>query len=125
MKLSTLFENVQGPNRFFRVEEKMDVWQGRATTPAHGGMSFPSFHRVVARPGDEIHWLHGGVFLVKGEDVKGSIHMRNPSKESEGDHHAYRHNPTGFRARLFNEAMHAGHLTEIDKSEAKHVNYSH
>lgn len=124
MKLEALFEDQHG-NRYYTVEQKMDLWQGRSGKPLYGGMAQPTFHKITAKPGDEIHHLVGGTFLIQGEDVKSSIHLRDPSQETEAEHHAYRHNPGAFVANLFKKAVASGDLEETTKDRAAHVRYSH
>lgn len=121
MRLSELVEAVKGPNRFFTVVKKFGGFKPGERRP----YSLPTYRSATAFPGDEIHFLGGGTFLIDRDgnvDVDG-FRADDPDRGGEAEYHQYKHDPTGFKARELQAKVDSGHLEEISKNEAKKVQY--
>lgn len=77
--------NLGDPNTFFRVtapfEVLVQVAYFETNTWARPGSPFmgPVYRRVTLQPGDEIHNLYGGRFVLAGGDVK-TVSMKASDK---------------------------------------------
>lgn len=110
MKLSALFEGFT-QNAYFQVNEPLDVW---VSTPSRGaGMVSKKKHRLNA--GDQLHWLHGGMFAVQdgGDTTYRGVSLSDPNSHTEAQYHAYRNNPTGFVAKQLADLVQDDVIDEI------------
>lgn len=100
-----------GPNQWFRVmANSLQVFKHISGRPG----TFPSFRPMTINQYDEIHWLHGGLFAIQ-QDRVWSIHMHDPSKETEGESYM---STNSKRARGLKAAMQDGKIEEIAKDDA-------
>ena len=114
--LQSLLMEGFAPNIFFRVEDSFPIY--------HGGGFTRRFNTAEAQPGDEIHWLKGGTFLVRdGAVVVDGVHVTNPDKYSEGEYHAARNNPDAWKSKHLQALETDGKLTEIPRNNAQTVKY--
>lgn len=115
MKLTNLFE-AEGPNRYFEVNAPFSVYYG-------GGFMGPYRERKTQR-GDEIHWLHGGMFHIRDGKSLGHIQLTNPDDYSEGEFHAARNNPVSWRNRTLNKLLSDATIEEFPAQHARKVEYN-
>lgn len=119
MKLDELMEEIR-PNQYFRVLVSMRVWEGRST----GSYSFPSYDSLDLNEGDELHWLHGGLFAIKDGKAIRSISVDNPNRRGEGEFYSHKRSPDRYRSAQLEKLIQSGQIEAIDKANATQVRYA-
>lgn len=113
-KLATLLEST-GPNRYFEVNGPLELFVGKSSGAGH----FPSYSPLTLQAGDQLHWLHGGLFAIKDGNSVESVHTSNPDKDGMGDYYARKNNMDGFRAHQLEKLLKAKKIVELSKQDAE------
>ena len=110
------------PNKYFHFLDAIPLWALTGNKPSnyHYGSSQlhePIYKKISAGPGDELHWLHGGLFYVGDKGVL-RVQLNEP-----GDFSPFEKNrssgPAGTLKRFVNDDV----LRVADKSQMTQTKY--
>lgn len=123
------------PNAYFGVLAPVEVWKFGRERPAGYYGSSQVFQRekvkTTLEPGDEIHYLHGGVFAVKVEESESDHHEATDTfaiiitpPDNKGPFEK-NYGPSGntLQARKFSELVQKQILQPLNKNEAVKTSY--
>jgi len=111
------------PNKYFIFNTGTPVWLLTGTEPSnhHYGSSQlhrPLYNKVITSPGDELHWLHGGLFYTNGEAAT-SVQLKEPEEFSPFE----RRQGSDPKIHQLKSMLQNEIISEIDKTESKKVKY--
>ena len=124
MKLIRALLEEFSPNVYFKVERKIPAWfaAGHEPTNASYGrsrISRMSYKEGELNPGDQIHWLQGGLFAVSfneaGERYTDVIRLAAPEDLSPFERGPNSHDE---RNSWIKPLIQFGKITKIDKNNA-------
>ena len=124
MKINQLLQERIEPNAYFVVRKVMPIWfaAGYKETNASYGRSRISqmtYNEKSLFPGDEIHWLQGGMFAVTPDGVK-EVSVTPPDDRSPFERGP---NPFYQRQGALNRLEKDGKIDQISREMAKNVKY--
>jgi hypothetical protein len=114
-------------NSYFTFTDYVPVWvkSGSEASNHYYGASRlyrPTYNKATASPGDELHWLHGGLFFVSAKNQAAVyVQLTAPKEFSPFEK---RHNYTDPREREIQSLISAGSLERIGPDERIHANYN-
>ena len=122
MKITQLLEARLEPNAYFSVVAPLKVWRHTGFKPTNYYYGASQMFGAVYEPmeleaGDELHWLHGGLFAVHG-DTANLIRLTPRGDPSPFE----RDGSSEPRLRLLNQLISAGTVKQLTASTARKVN---
>ncbi len=120
MKYAELFEN--HGNHYFKVKKPVKVWTKTGTEPSNEWYGASQIHRATwdslnLEKGDEIHYLHGGTFVVQNAGTVHEVKLSNPPRKGafEKNYGVY-HDPNATK---INDFLEDNTIERISHDDAK------
>lgn len=115
MKVRSLLE-ASPSSRYFEVVDSFPIF--------HGGGFFNRSQKSQTQPGDEIHAIPGGNFLIRdGRVVQDGFTPLTDPDSSEATHHEYRNSVYTFNNKRFNSLVKRGSIEELPQNRVTSVQY--
>lgn len=108
MKLSHILNEAQ--SFYYRVIDGFDAWLAKPS-----GHGFPTHTKFHVEPGDEIHWLPGGFFIVRDGKARETLTFKRPEDMTQGEYHM---STTNKRLEQLEKLERAGSIERIDRPSA-------